>query len=153
MSAEIPSPPGGVGLSPTGGAVLAPVCYLLLMATGTAVLSIVLSGMRNPAWMSQDPGGWFRGGHVQALDLGVGLFISVLPSVNHTFQIIDWLAGKDRWRMWPMYWVMIALPVAAFFWTREQHPGTGPLLAWGALAAGSAFTVLGFPKAAKPADG
>ncbi len=47
---------------------------------------------------------------------------------------------------------MIALPVAAFFWTREQHPGTGPLLAWGALAAGSAFTVLGFPKAAKPAD-
>lgn len=140
----------GVGVSPLAGAALAPLCYLALMTAGVTVLSIIFSGMRDPSWMSRDPSGWFLGGHRTALDWGVGLFISVMPSANHTFQIIDWLSGTGRWRMWPMYWLMIALPVAAFFWTQVTHAGMGPLLAWGALAAGSALTVLGFPKSEQP---
>lgn len=143
----------GVGLSGALGAVLAPLCYLALMTAGVTVLSIVFSGMRDPAWMSRDPGGWFWGQHRTALDWGVGLFLSVMPSANHTFQIVDWLSGTGRWRMWPMYWVMVVLPLAAFFWTRETHPGTAPLLAWGALAAGSALSVAGFPKRELPAAG
>ena len=140
----------GVGVKPVIGAVLAPLCYLALMAAGVTVLSIVFSGMRDPGFMSRNPEGWFFGRHRQALDWGVGLFISVMPSANHTFQIVDWLSGTGRWRMWPMYWTMIALPAAAWFWTEANHPGLGPLLAWGALAAGSALSLAGFPKRVLP---
>ena len=96
MSDIIPRRPEGVGVSPGLGTVLAPVIYLLLLAAGTTVLSIVFSGMRQPDWMSRDPSGWFWGAHRQALDMGVGLAISVLPSITHTYQIVDWLSGKSE---------------------------------------------------------
>lgn len=149
MSDIIPRRPEGVGVSPGLGTVLAPVIYLLLLAAGTTVLSIVFSGMRQPDWMSRDPSGWFWGAHRQALDMGVGLAISVLPSITHTYQIVDWLSGEWRWRAWPMALAMIAAPVGAFAWTQQNHPGTPGLIVCGVFAAATAMFVFGLPRKPK----
>lgn len=130
----------------TAGAALAPLSYLALMAAGVVVLSVACSAVRYPAILVLDPIGWLTGRHVIALDLGIALFLSVMPSANHTFQLIGWACGHNRWRMWPLYWTMVALPVVAGWWVWEHQRTKAGLILAGVLAGGTLLSVLGFPK-------
>ena len=132
-------------LYPLGGPISVFSFFLLLIA-GFLVLSVLCSGLRDPATAIADWKAWARGGSLTIVDLCVGAVLSPLPSVNHTFQWMDWVWGPQSWDMRWMRLAMWIAPAAYFAVAHYRYEGSGPLLVAAILSVLTWLAVLGYPK-------
>ena len=121
-------------------------CFALLLVAGLWVLSMLCSGLRDPAWAIQDWKGWLKGEHRNLVDGIVGAILSPMPSANHTFQIMDKAFGSTGWDMRWLRLGIWAAPAAYVAIAHYRYEGTGPRVVAGVLTGLTWLTALGYPK-------
>lgn len=132
-------------MSPLGGPISI-LCFATLLVAGFLVLSVLCSGVRDPAAAIADWRTCFRGGHLTMVDLCVGAILTPFPSLNHTFQAMDWAWGP---KAWDMRWLRIAVwiaPAAYFAVAHYRYEGSGSLIVAGVMTVLTWLAALGYPK-------